>query len=232
MSLDTKYDQFYQADGRRAAHSDVVVEGWPRDRVQAIVHLPLQGGAILDVGCGDGRLLYQFRHRFSRLVGLEYSASRLAAAQVQLRGLPFEGLCGSAEAMPQLPTGSIDAIVSADVIEHVPDVYLAADEMFRVLRPGGVLAINTPNIAFLKKRLRLLVGRFPATSQPNEGLGSDVMFDGGHLHYFTYRSLTLLLERSGFVVERREGFGPLGRLHNHWPSLLSVAVQLVARKPA
>ena len=231
MSLDTKYDAFYAADGVRAAHTDVVLRGWPRDRVQALVHLPLQGDSILDVGCGDGRLLYQFRHRFSRLVGLEYSASRLAAAQVQLRGLTFEGLCGSAEAMPRLPTGSIDAIVSADVIEHVPDVYLAADEMFRVLRPGGVLAINTPNIAFLKKRLRLLVGRFPATSQPNEGLGSDVMFDGGHLHYFTYRSLTLLLQRSGFVVERREGFGPLGRLHNHWPSLLSVAVQLVARKP-
>lgn len=232
MSLDTKYDHFYQADAGRAAHADVVLNGWPRDRVQAIVHLPLKGEAILDVGCGDGRLLYQFRHRFKRLVGLEYSANRLAAAKAQLQGLPFEGICGSAEAMPQLATGSIDAIVSADVIEHVPDVYLAADEMFRVLRPGGVLAINTPNIAFIKKRLRLLVGRFPATSQPNEGLGSDVMFDGGHLHYFTYRSLALLLQRSGFVVERREGFGQLGRLHNFWPSLLSVGVQLVARKPA
>ena len=83
MSLDTKYDAFYAADGVRAAHTDVVLRGWPRDRVQALVHLPLQGDSILDVGCGDGRLLYQFRHRFSRLVGLEYSASRLAAAQVR-----------------------------------------------------------------------------------------------------------------------------------------------------
>ena len=86
MSLDAKYDHFYQADAARAAHSDVVMRGWPRDRVQAIVHLPLQGDAILDVGCGDGRLLYQFRHRFSRLVGLEYSASRLAAATGQEDG--------------------------------------------------------------------------------------------------------------------------------------------------
>ena len=59
MSLDTKYDHFYQADAGRAAHADVVFSGWPRDRMQAIVHLALQGEALLDVGCGDGRLLYQ-----------------------------------------------------------------------------------------------------------------------------------------------------------------------------
>lgn len=231
MSLDTKYDKFYSSDTGQPAHTDVVLNGWPRNRTEAIVNLPLTGDSILDVGCGDGRLLYQFRHRFKRLIGLEYSAVRLEAAKVQMQHLPFEGICGSAEAMPQLASNSIDAIVSADVIEHIPDVYQAADEMLRVLRPGGVLVINTPNIAFVKKRLRLLVGRFPSTSQPNEGLGSDVMFDGGHLHYFTYRSLSLVLERSGFVIERRIGFGQLGRLHHTWPSLLSVGVQLLARKP-
>jgi len=101
-----------------------------------------------------------------------------------------------------------------------------------VLRPGGTLVINTPNIAFLKKRILLLMGRFPSTSQPNEGLGSDILFDGGHLHYFTFRSLSLLLERAGFAVEQSIGFGKLGRLHNVYPPLLSGGVQLVARKPA
>ena len=89
--------------------------------------------------------------------------------------------------------------------------------------------INLPNIAALKCRIDLAMGRMPCTSARDWFERRE--WDGGHLHYFTYRSLTLLLQRSGFVVERREGFGPLGRLHNHWPSLLSVAVQLVARKP-
>lgn len=231
MDLDAKYDTFYKSDAEQPSHGDIAVRGWPRDRMQAIVFLPLSGESILDIGCGDGRLLYQFRNRFERLVGLEYSASRLEVAKKQLRGLRFEAVCGSAEAVPQIASASIDAIVTADVIEHIPDVYQAADEMFRVLRPGGVLAINTPNIAFVTKRLRLLRGRFPSTSQPNEGLGSDVLFDGGHLHYFTYRSLALLLERSGFVVERRIGFGRFGKPHDLWPSLTSVGVQLVARKP-
>jgi SAM-dependent methyltransferase len=230
MTLQAKYDEFYQ--GSALAPKDRPLTGWPRDRFQAVVAVPTQGESILDIGCGDGELLYQFRQRFKRLVGLEYSPSRLEAAKVNLRDLNFVPVCGSAEAMTEIATGSIDCIITADVIEHIPDVYLAAGEMFRVLKPGGVLVINTPNIAFAIKRLRLLFGRFPSTSQPNEGLGSDVLFDGGHLHYFTYRSLSLLLQRSGLVIERRMGFGRLGKVHDLLPSLLSVGVQLVARKPA
>jgi hypothetical protein len=57
------------------------------------------------------------------------------------------------------------------------------------------------------------------------------MFDGGHLHYFTYRSLTLILEKAGFVIEARVGYGKLGKIHNIYPPLLSGGVQLIARKP-
>lgn len=225
-----KYDKFYRTDGRPVALPTVMPVRWPRDRLQAVVSMPIGGETLLDVGCGDGTLLYQFRDRFTQLIGLEYSQTRLQQAVANLAGLRFRGVLGSAEMMGEITTGSVDCVVSADVIEHVPDVYLAVDEMARVLRPGGTLVINTPNIAFLKKRLRLLRGRFPSTSQPNEGLGNDVLFDGGHLHYFTYRSLRLLLERSGLVLTRRVGFGPLGPLHAWWPTLTSVGAQWVATK--
>ncbi len=89
--------------------------------------------------------------------------------------------------MTEIASNSIDCVVCVDTIEHVPDVYAAAAELRRVPKPGGRLVINTPNVAFGKRRLLSLLGRFPSTSQPNEGLGSDVLFDGGHLHYFTYR---------------------------------------------
>lgn len=158
---------------------DVALRGWPRDRVQAILFAVGRGQTVLDVGCGNGHLLYQLRHRFGRMVGLEFSAHRLEQAKVNLSDLAFMPVLGSAEDMAAIESGSIDCIVSADTIEHVPDVYAATAEMFRVLRPGGMLVINTPNIAFLKKRLLLLFGRFPSTSQPNEGLGSDILFDGG-----------------------------------------------------
>jgi SAM-dependent methyltransferase len=231
MELDQKYDRFYGVAGNKAMLVDVPVRKWPRNRAEAIVAVGGRGENILDIGCGDGNLLYQFRHRFNHLVGLEYSAERLRQAERNLCELSFVGIQGSSEAIEQLEDNSVDRIICADVIEHIADVYAATEEMFRILRPGGLLVMNTPNIAFAKKRLLLLVGRFPSTSQQNEGFGSDLLFDGGHLHYFTFRSLRLLLERAGFAMIRPMAFGRLGFVHSLWPSLTSVGVQWVATKP-
>lgn len=232
MSLSDKYDKFYCGNSPlRFGAPDIPINRFPRDRTEAITAVEGGGDTLMDVGCGDGGLLYRFRDRFINLVGLEYSSARLDQAKVNLSGLPFRAVLGSAENLDMIESNSIDRIVSADVIEHIPDVYLATQELFRVLKPGGIIVINTPNIAFIKKRALLLIGRFPSTSQKNEGLGSDVLFDGGHLHYFTFRSLRLLLERAGFEMVRSMGFGKLGVLHSVWPSLSSGGVQWVARKP-
>lgn len=230
MTLSERYDTFYKTTLDRERFVDIRLNGWPRNRSEAILAHADHGQAVLDVGCGNGQLLYQLRTRFEQLLGIEYSAHRLEQARVNLEGLSFSAFRGSAEAMTEIASDSIDCVISADTIEHIPDVYAATGELLRVLKPGGRLVINTPNVAFAKKRLMLLLGRFPSTSQPNEGLGSDVLFDGGHLHYFTYRSLALLLERAGFSIERRVGYGKFGRVHHLYPPLTSVGVQLVARK--
>lgn len=225
-----KYDVMYRASGEKSFDRPRN-SGWPRDRFQAIVAMGGEGKAVLDVGCGNGYLLYQFRNSFSRLIGLESSAERLSRAQTNLSGHGFVPILGSAEDMHEIDSDSVDLIISADTIEHVPDVYRAINEMYRVLAPGGMLVINTPNIAFIKKRLLLCLGRFPATSQRNEGVGDNLLFDGGHLHYFTFRSLGLVLRNAGFQLVRKMGYGPFGVLHNIFPSLLSGGVQWVARKP-
>jgi SAM-dependent methyltransferase len=231
MTLASKYNEFYEKGAKdRSPLPQFEVRGWPKNRIEAIMFESLRGGNVLDIGCGDGTLLYQLRDHFDELIGLEYSPHRLESARRNLSGLAFRGLTGSAEDMKDVPSASIDVIVSADTIEHIPDVYAAVGEMHRVLKPGGSLVINTPNIAFLKKRLVLLAGRFPSTSQPNEGLGSDILFDGGHLHYFTFRSLGLVLNRAGFRQVRQRGFGPLGRVHDMCRNLTSVGVQLVAER--
>lgn len=232
LSLADSYDRFYRSSGAKEDFADPVLTRWPRDRTEAILHSVARAGTVLDIGCGNGRLLHALRNRFDTLVGLEYSPERLTQARVNLEGLRFVAHQGSAENMSELATDSIDCIVSADTIEHIPDVYAATAEMARVLKPGGQLVINTPNVAFIKKRTLLLLGRFPSTSQNNEGLGSDLLFDGGHLHYFTYRSLRLLLTRAGFEIEHSIGFGRFGRVHNAWPPLLSGGVQLTAAKPS
>jgi len=228
--LGSKYDEMYCSSPAREMFIDAHSMKRPRDRFQAIVAMGGEGETILDVGCGNGYLLYQFRNSFARLIGLELSSKRLAQAQRNLADFNFVPFQGSAEQMQQIDTASVDRIVSADTIEHISDVYAALKEMHRVLKPDGVLVINTPNIAFIKKRVLLCFGRFPATSQPNEGIGDSPLFDGGHLHYFTFRSLGNLLERSGFQLQKRIGFGPYPILQNLYPPLLSGGVQWMAKK--
>ncbi len=231
QAISRKYDEIYALAAEKETFTNAHPAVWPRNRFQAIVAMGGEGETILDIGCGNGYLLYQFRHSYARLIGLEFSPERLTQAQRNLTEFNFLPVQGSAEQMPEIATASIDRIISADTIEHIPDVYAAVNEMFRVLKPGGVLVINTPNIAFIKKRLLLCLGRFPATSQPNEGLGDSLLFDGGHLHYFTFRSLGKLLQRAGFQLQKTVGYGPFLFLHNLYPSLLSGGVQWVARKP-
>jgi len=230
MSLADRYDQSYATDTERLT-GDITLSGWPRSRQEAIVSVPGSGHTIVDVGCGDGYLLSQFRHRFTELIGVELSRLRLNKACENLAGTSFRPILGSAEDMSEIASESIDRIISADTIEHIPDVYAATAEMHRVMKRGGVLVINTPNIAYVKRRVLLLCGRFPSTSQPNEGLGTDILFDGGHFHYFTFRSLRLLLIKVGFQVRDSMGYGRFGHLHRFWPRLMSNGVQLVATKP-
>jgi SAM-dependent methyltransferase len=232
MDLVDQYDKFYGKTELIAENLvDLKMNGWPKDRTEAIIFSVKSGESVLDVGSGNGNLLYQLRSKFTHLIGLEYSPKRMQQAELNLAGHNFTGALGSAERMNAFDSNSIDCIVSADTIEHIPDVYLACQEFFRVLRPGGSIIINTPNIAFVKKRALLLFGRFPSTSQKNEGLGSDILFDGGHLHYFTFRSLSLLLVKSGFQIDSRIGYGKFGRIHNIYPQLLSGGAQVVAHKP-
>ena len=79
----------------------------------------------------------------------------------------------------------------------------------RWLRPGGFAFVDTPNVAKWTRRAKLLFGRFPSTASREEGLrtydGRPVdLLDEGHLHYFTFSSLTrMLTQRCGFSrVER------------------------------
>lgn len=226
------YDQRYRGlpDGRVT----IAPDGWPRDRFEALVWWSGTGERILDVGCGDGRVLYNLRERFRELHGTEVSDQRIMAAQNTLRGLAHNIHDGNVESGIAYEDNFFDCVVSADVIEHLIDVRSALREMVRILRPGGTLVLATPNVAGLKKRIRLLLGKFPSTSDPQEGLISepvDGLLDGGHFHYFTYTMLHRLLKQAGCVGVESYGIGKYGSLHNLRPSLLSGNCVVTASKP-
>lgn len=103
-------------------------------------HVSLDGLRVLDVGCGLGLYVQRFQDLGAEAHGVDLDPERVARAQAISPHIRV----GSAEALPY-PEGSFDLVFANEVLEHVQDDRLAVRECYRVLRPGGYLAIFVPN---------------------------------------------------------------------------------------
>jgi len=213
---------------------EIRIKGFPRHRNEALVYLAssLPGSRILEIGCGNGSVLYTLRNKFKELHGIELSFIRKGKAELALKGLNAKIIQADISSELGYEDGYFDLIIWADVIEHVADLWKAMDNIKRITAEGGFLITTTPNIAKVKARIRLLLGRFPSTSGSEEGFGirEHEMFDGGHLHYFTFSMLEKLYFKYGFKPIKTIGFGRFGGLHNIYPSLLSPNIGIVGQK--
>lgn len=161
---------------------------------------------ILDVGCGGGLLLGLLAARgLPGLHGIDVHDDPGAtgwayrAGDITL-GLPY-------------PDGSFACVVAGEIIEHVPDPDALLREIRRVLRPGGLLVLSTPNMVSWANRVLVPLGVQPLGTEtssevalgrflPVLGQGNAVQ---GHLRVFSWRALAEILARYGFTVERRIG---------------------------
>jgi SAM-dependent methyltransferase len=180
---------------------------------------------FLDVGCGDLEFLLRIKEIAPERYGLdisEYSSwkhhpeIRTQLFDLDRGGIPFED-------------GFFDGVSMLMVLEHVFDPFHAVREVSRVLKSGGHFVVNVPNIAYVKHRLKLLMGGLPCTSSPDSY--AQGAWDGYHLHNFTLDSLEWLVREHGkFDVIRRGGSGKASRLRSVLPSLLTGDLTLLCRK--
>lgn len=118
-----------------------------KERLRSLLPDPSSGLRILDVGCNIGKDLFALPngHKMSR-VGLDqafnlvYLASRLA----QARGDKIYFCQGNGENLP-FCSETFDIVWCSDVIEHFNDPHRSLQEFWRILKPGGVVLISTPN---------------------------------------------------------------------------------------
>lgn len=141
--------------------------------------LPIVAGLrVLEVGCGEGYGTAMLAGSAASIVGVDYDALTATHAAATYPRAAF--VRGNLAALP-FADGSFDALVTLQVIEHVWNHREFVAECLRVLRPGGVLVVTTPN--------RL-------TFSP----GSDVPLNPFHTKEFTAAELAQLLARGGFEV--------------------------------
>ncbi|HEX6976138.1 MAG TPA: methyltransferase domain-containing protein [Vicinamibacterales bacterium] len=203
--------------------------GHSQDAIYAAVAraLPPTPGRLVDVGSGGGALWAYVRGRFTGYIGID---------GVAFDGFPSDGRLVLADLDTAVPlaTGSADAVVSVETIEHLENPRAFVRELVRIARPGAPVVITTPNQLSALSLLTLLTRR-------QFGSFQDV-------HYPAHR--TALLEVDLRRIARETGLSDLtiqytcaGRIvftarhYPRWlarlaPRLFSDNVLLVARKPA
>ncbi|WP_370327190.1 methyltransferase domain-containing protein [Euzebya sp.] len=108
---------------------------------------PLDGASFLSSGCGMGGSLLAYHDAgASRVTGVEVDAATVEMARLRVAEIPSAEV-HRVEPDPPLPfdDGAFDVIESMDVIEHVPDPRSYLADLVRVLAPGGLILVVTPN---------------------------------------------------------------------------------------
>jgi SAM-dependent methyltransferase len=165
---------------------DVPYAGLPRwQKVDMDLLDVREGLSVLDVGCGAGYLLGKAAARAGLALGVDLDGDRLREAI--LHGKPLSvGFVEVAVADGQhLPfaDASFDRIICTETLEHVLDPRLILEQLARVLKPGGRLAVSVPHHRCEAMLCRLIKGYFE--------------FPGGHRRIYMPTTLHRALARAG-----------------------------------
>jgi 2-polyprenyl-3-methyl-5-hydroxy-6-metoxy-1,4-benzoquinol methylase len=172
--------------------------------------------AAVDLGCGNGALTALLLGRpHWRATGVDASPSGIRIAQEAHPEIEFI-LADAAGPLDGLAPGSFDLVTSVEVIEHLPEPRKLARNAFRLLRPGGLAVFTTPYHGYWKNLALAGAGRMDAHFT--------ALWDGGHVKFWSRKTLAELLGEAGFTALRFHG---AGRLPYFWKSMVAVC-----RKPA
>ena len=151
------------------------------------------GARVLDVGCAYGGFASAMRRlRGCNVVGVEIDSGMAAAARAHCNEV-YEG--DIAEIVKRLPA-DFDAVVAADVLEHLAEPEPVLRALSRCLRPGGIVLASIPNVTHLSVIVALAEGRFPRS---REGL-----LDRTHLRFFGEEDVIGLFHSAGMAARVAE----------------------------
>lgn len=136
------------------------------DVMREVAALPAQG-RLLDVGGGTGRVASAICDLVDDVILADVSLGMLKKAPLSL----FKPVCSGSESLP-FADNSFERVIMVDALHHVVDQAYTAREMLRVLKPGGLLVIEEPDIRTfgvkliaIAEKLLLMRSRFLAPDE-------------------------------------------------------------------
>jgi dolichol-phosphate mannosyltransferase len=167
----------------RAFYSPIPLQRWWQRRRHEIVCAWARGaGKTLDIGCGSSLILQSIND----VVGLDILHNKLR----YMRRYDVPLVRGSVFALP-VGDATFDCVVCSQVIEHIPYDDQIFSEFRRVLRPGGLLILGTPDYATVGWR----------TIEPLYGFFAPGGYKDEHITHYTCESLIQLCREWGFAHE-------------------------------
>lgn len=151
-----------------------------------------RGGTLLDLGAAGGELGNALRAQFDETIGFEFNVECIG----QLSGCFDQVVIADLERVAALPS-DVDAIVLADVLEHLRDPARVLTLARHALKDDGHAFISVPNIANITIRLGLLLGIFEYRERG--------ILDETHVRFYTQRSFLREVEAAGFRILTTHG---------------------------
>ena len=152
--------------------------------------LGLRASTVLDLGSGNGALSAWLNGHNLKVTGLDHSRTGVELARQQHPDIRFDRH-DFADPLPVELVGQFDAVVSVEVIEHLPLPRKLMQNARDALKPGGALILTTPFHGYWKNLALALTGKFDAHWHP--------LRDYGHIKFFSQATLTQLFSESGFT---------------------------------
>jgi ubiquinone/menaquinone biosynthesis C-methylase UbiE len=167
---------------------------------------PQDDDLILDCACGRGFYLNMLRYVSAcRLVGLELDWSVIEKARQNVGHLPKVMLNNANIYTLPYPDNCFDAVILSEILEHIDRDVDGLREVFRVLKPSGVVAITVPNANYpfwwdpINKTLETILGK-------HIGKGPLAGIWANHVRLYTADQLRTSVLAAGFQVEEERAF--------------------------
>ena len=155
------------------------------------------GDRVLDMGAGAGRHAFEALRRGAVIVAFDYSLPELKDCMATYYAMTEAGELdgggvgtttrGDALRLP-FPDDTFDCIIASEVLEHLPNDHAAAAELFRVLKPGGNIAVTVPS--WMPEKLCWAL---------SEEYHAPISV-GGHVRIYDKRQMRNLLGMHGFEL--------------------------------
>lgn len=169
---------------------------------------------VLDVGCGNGALAAEFIKRGHSVIGIDLAEAGVRIARATCPEGRFEVLPADRDILKNLNEAPFDLVYSVEVIEHLYDPRSFLAGCHAAIRPKGKFIVTTPYHGYLKNLAISLAGAWDRHTDP--------LFDGGHIKFFSRRTLSALLTEAGF---RDLEFQGSGRYPYLWKSMVLAGIR-------